>query len=372
MKIGITCYPTYGGSGVVATELGKKMATLGHEVHFISYQLPYRLSRFTPNIYFHEVDVLHYPLFEYPPYSLSLASKMVEVIENANLDILHVHYAIPHATSAFLAREMTNGSFKFVTTLHGTDITLIGSDPSYLNIVKFSIDKSDGVTAVSDYLRRETYDTFHVKNDIRVIPNFIPDQFLEVDVTSKRDSCLREKDELIITHISNFRPLKRVMDLVYVMEKLVDRFDFKLYMVGDGPDRYKMEQLCRERNLCDRIIFLGKQQSVEEVLACSDVFVLPSEEESFGLAVLEALACGVPCVTTNAGGLPEVNVDGETGYTVDIGDIDAFADRIGRLLEDRELRLKMGISARDISRARFRSDNVVPKYIQYYEDVLNS
>ncbi len=372
MKIGITCYPTYGGSGVVATELGMKLATLGHKVHFISYALPYRLSNFTTNVFFHEVSVLQYPLFEYPPYSLSLAHKMAEVIEHEELDILHVHYAIPHATSAHLAKEIIEKKdFKFVTTLHGTDITLIGSDPSYLKIVKFSIEKSDGVTAVSKYLSDKTYDTFNVKNEIEVIPNFVPDKFLEVDISAKKNSCFRQTDEIILTHISNFRPLKRVLDLVYIMEKLIKKNKVRLFMVGDGSDRVKMEQLCRELNLCNYITFLGKQENVEDVLNATDVFLLPSAEESFGLAVLEALACGVPCVTTNAGGLPEVNVHGETGFNVDIGDIDAFAEHIEMIIRDQNLMKKFSVNARDHASTKYNSNKIVPQYLEYYQKILS-
>ncbi|MCB0283425.1 MAG: N-acetyl-alpha-D-glucosaminyl L-malate synthase BshA [Calditrichaeota bacterium] len=372
MKIGITCYPTYGGSGVVATELGMKLATMGHQVHFISYALPYRLSNFTTNVYFHEVDVLQYPLFEYPPYSLSLAHKMAEVIEFEKLDILHVHYAIPHATSAHLAKEiLEDKGFKFVTTLHGTDITLIGSDPSYLKIVKFSIEKSDGVTAVSKYLADKTYQTFNVKNEIEVIPNFVPDKFLELDIT-KRDFCYKKSNEIIMTHISNFRPLKRVTDLVYVMEKLVKKnTHIRLLMVGDGPDRARMEMLCREMNLCDHITFLGKQENVENVLASSDLFLLPSAEESFGLAVLEALACGVPCVTTNAGGLPEVNIHGETGFNVNIGDIDAFADAVYEIISDRQVAKKFSENARILASEKYGSDKIVPQYLDYYSKIIS-
>lgn len=372
MKIGITCYPTYGGSGVVATELGMKLATMGHQIHFISYALPYRLSNFTTNVFFHEVDVLHYPLFEYPPYSLSLAHKMAEVIEFEHLDILHVHYAIPHATSAHLAKEIIEDkSFKFVTTLHGTDITLIGSDPSYLKIVKFSIEKSDGVTAVSQYLADKTYKTFNIKNEIEVIPNFVPDKFLEMDL-AERNYCFKKDDEIILTHISNFRPLKRVTDLVYVMEKLVKKkSNIRLLMVGDGPERAKMELLCRETGMCEYITFLGKQENVENVLASTDIFLLPSAEESFGLAVLEALACGVPCVTTNAGGLPEVNVNGETGFTVNVGDIDAFAESVYEIISNHELAKKFSKNARHFAQSRYSSDKIVPHYLEYYNKIIS-
>jgi L-malate glycosyltransferase len=373
MRIGITCYPTYGGSGVVATELGKKLAQLGHEVHIISYALPYRLNGFQSNLFFHEVEVLKYPLFEYPPYSLSLASKMVEVAESARLDILHVHYAIPHATSAFLAREMADQKkLKYVTTLHGTDITLLGADPSYFKIVKFSIEQSNGVTAVSDYLKRETQDTFHIKNSIKVIPNFIPDDFLIAKSSDDLRKCCASKDEFILTHISNFRPLKRVTDLVHILNKLPKRLKVKLLMVGDGPDRFQAEKLCKELGLCDKVVFMGKQENVSEILAVTDLFLLPSENESFGLAVLEAQACGVPCITSNAGGLPEVNIDGETGYTVNVGEINTYAERITHLLDDKDLRSKFSENAKTISRDKYNSDKIMPIYLDYYHEVLNS
>ena len=365
MRIGITCYPTYGGSGVVATELGKKLAQLGHEIHFISYALPYRLNRFQSNLFFHEVEVLKYPLFEYPPYSLSLASKMVEVVESAKLDILHVHYAIPHATSAFLAREMSNQKrLKFITTLHGTDITLLGSDPS--------IEQSDGVTAVSNYLKKETQDTFQIKNKIQVIPNFIPDDFLAAKPSKELRNCCASKDEFILTHISNFRPLKRISDLVYILSKLPKKLKVKFLMVGDGPDRFQAEKLCKKLGLCDKVVFMGKQENVSEILAVTDIFLLPSENESFGLAVLEALACGVPCVTSNAGGLPEVNINGETGFTVKVGEIDTFANRIEQLLNNEELRKRFSKNAKNISRDRFSADKIMPLYLDYYEEILSS
>ncbi len=356
---------------MVATELGIKLAAMGHQVHFISYALPYRLSTFTPNVFFHEVDVLHYPLFEYPPYSLSLAHKMAEVIEFENLDILHVHYALPHATSAFLAREiMGKDAFPFVTTLHGTDITLVGSDKSYLKVVKFSIEKSDGVTAVSRYLKQETIDTFDIQRPIEVIPNFIPDRFWDKKPPNIHRQCFQPNDEIILTHISNFRPLKRVMDLVDVMERLVPKYKIRLLMVGDGPERASMEQKCRDKNLCSHITFLGKQENVEDVLACSDIFVLPSAEESFGLVVLEAAARGIPSVTTNAGGLPEVNIDGETGFTVDVGHIEAFSDAVEKLIVDQVLYKKMGNNARERAKSEFNSDKIVPQYLAYYQRIL--
>lgn len=357
----------------MATELGKKLAQIGHEIHFISYALPYRLNQFQSNLYFHEVDVVKYPLFEYPPYSLSLASKMVEVIEFEQLDILHVHYAIPHATSAYLAREMTDKKdLKFVTTLHGTDITLIGSDPSFLKVVKFSIERSDGVTAVSDYLKNETNQVFKVNNPIEVIPNFIPDDFLKNHRSYELRECYELSDHFVLTHISNFRPLKRADDLIPVMEQLTKKHKVKLLMVGDGPERSTVERRCREIGMCEHIIFMGKQDNIADILYASDVFVLPSENESFGLAALEALACGVPCVTSNAGGLSEVNLNNETGFTVDVGDTTSFANAIEKLIDDKSLRTKFSQNARTISRDKFSSDQIVPKYIDYYEKVLST
>ncbi len=373
MKIGITCYPTYGGSGVVATELGKKLAEMGHEIHFISYAMPYRLNKFNSNLFYHEVKVTEYPLFEYPPYSLSLASKMVEVVEYAGLEILHVHYAIPHATSAFLAREMTNhNKLKFITTLHGTDITLIGADPSFSKIVEYSIDKSDGVTSVSNYLKNKTEEIFKIRNPIKIIPNFIPDSFLDIPVKKELTTCFRPEGQFILTHISNFRPVKRTSDLIDVVSILVQKqTNIKLLMVGDGPDRSKVELKCRELGLCDYVLFLGKQDNIPEILSASDVFLMASETESFGLAALEALACGVPCITTNAGGLPEVNIHGETGFTADVGDIKAFADYISMLAEDKKLWKQLSQKARQHALSNFKSDMVVPHYVSYYEEVLN-
>jgi N-acetyl-alpha-D-glucosaminyl L-malate synthase BshA len=298
---------------------------------------------------------------------------MVEVVEAAKLDILHVHYAIPHATSAFLAREMADQKkLKYVTTLHGTDITLLGSDPSYFKIVKFSIEQSDGVTAVSDYLKKETQETFKIDNTIQVIPNFIPDDFITAKPSEDLRSCCAGEDEIILTHISNFRPLKRIPDLIYIMDKLPKNLKVKLLMVGDGPDRFKAEKLCKEQGLCDKVVFMGKQENVSEILAVTDLFLLPSENESFGLVVLEAHACGVPCITSNAGGIPEVNIDGETGFTVDVGDIETFASRIEQLIQDTNLRKKFSNNAKNISRDRFSADKVIPQYLNYYKEVLNS
>ena len=371
MRIGITCYPTYGGSGVVATELGKKLAQSGHEIHFISYALPYRLTTFTSNIFFHEVEVLHYPLFEYPPYSLSLASKMAEIIEHKNLDLLHVHYAIPHATSAFLAKQLLETrNIKVITTLHGTDITLLGSDPSFFKITKFSIEQSDGITAVSQYLRRETQNVFKINKPIEVIPNFIP---LEISTPIKRQdlrSRFADSDELIITHISNFRPLKRISDIVEIAEKLLGRHRIKLLMVGDGPERYNAEEQARKKNISNQVIFLGKQENISDILSITDIAIFPSASESFGLAALESMAFGIPVVSSNAGGLVEVNQNGKTGFTIDVGDIDGFAAAFDVLLGDPEKRRMMGRAAQEFARENFAAEIVIPQYIQYYESII--
>jgi N-acetyl-alpha-D-glucosaminyl L-malate synthase BshA len=373
MKIGITCYPTYGGSGVVATELGKILADMGNEVHFISYALPYRLNSFSSQLFYHEVEVLQYPLFEYPPYSLSLASKMAEVIEYQNLDIMHVHYAIPHAASAYLAKQMLPKSdLKYVTTLHGTDITLLGGDPSFFKITKFSIEESSGITAVSKFLRDKTYDVFDTSCEIEVIPNFVPFDITKIKNKPELRECFAKNDEYIITHISNFRPLKRVTDIVPILKKVIGDFKVKMLMVGDGPERSKMEEQCRSERLCDNVIFMGKQENISDILSITDIVLIPSETESFGLVALESLACGIPCVSTNAGGLPEVNRNGETGFTRDVGDIGGLAEAILTILSDRELAKKMGKTGRQIALNNFAADIIVPKYIEYYEKVLGS
>lgn len=374
MKIGITCYPTYGGSGVVATELGKMLAEMGNEVHFISYALPYRLNSFSSQLFYHEVKVLQYPLFEYPPYSLSLASKMAEVIDYQNLDIMHVHYAIPHATSAYLAKQMMpKKNLKYVTTLHGTDITLLGSDPSFYKITKFSIEESSGITAVSHFLREKTIEVFKTKNNIEVIPNFVPFDINQIEHKPDVRESLAKDNEFVVTHISNFRPLKRVTDIVPILKKVIDKnIKIKMLMVGDGPERYKMEEQCRSENLCDSVLFLGKQENISDLLSISDAVLIPSETESFGLVALEALACGVPCVSTNVGGLPEVNQNGVTGFTNDVGDISGMAQSLITILTDRDLSKKMGNAGKDRASNNFSAEIIVPKYIQYYEKILDT
>jgi N-acetyl-alpha-D-glucosaminyl L-malate synthase BshA len=373
MNIGITCYPVYGGSGVVATELGKALAKRGHRVHFISYSMPFRLGHVAENISFHEVTVNTYPLFEYPPYSLALTSKMVDVVQHEALDLLHMHYALPHATSALLARQIlkTQGErVPIVTTLHGTDITLVGQDPSFRPVVNYSINQSDGVTAVSEYLRQETQEHFDIGCDMEVIPNFIDTDRFRRSQKDHFKQALCPDGEKVLVHVSNFREAKRAPEVVDIFSKLrAEGFDLKLLLVGDGPDRVPTERLARERGVYDDVRFLGKQEPVEEILAIADVFVMPSGSETFGLAALEAMACGVPVVASNIGGLPELVVDGETGYLCPLGDVDAFAERAARLLGSEEHQSEMAAAARRRAVEVFDIDKVVPRYEDYYERV---
>jgi N-acetyl-alpha-D-glucosaminyl L-malate synthase BshA len=373
MNIGITCYPVYGGSGVVATELGKALAKRDHRVHFISYSMPFRLGHVAENISFHEVTVNTYPLFEYPPYSLALTSKMVDVVQHEALDLLHMHYAIPHATSALLSRQIldTQGErVPLVTTLHGTDITLVGQDPSFRPVVNYSINQSDGVTAVSEYLRQETKKHFDIGCDIEVIPNFIDTDRFRRSQKDHFKQALCPDGEKVLVHVSNFREAKRAPEVVDIFSKLrAEGFDLKLLLVGDGPDRVPTERLARERGVYDDVRFLGKQEPVEEILAIADVFVMPSGSETFGLAALEAMACGVPVVASNIGGLPELVVDGETGYLCPLGDVDAFAERAARLLGSEEHQSEMAAAARRRAVEVFDIDKVVPRYEDYYERV---
>ena len=373
MKIGIVCYPTYGGSGVVATELGMALANKGHNIHFVTYQQPTRLDHFNENLFYHEVDVLSYPLFNYPPYELALASKLVDVVRTEDLDMLHVHYAIPHASAAYIAKQILAEQDYFipvVTTLHGTDITLVGKDPSYEPVVTFSINRSDGITAVSEDLRKDTCEHFDIKKDIRVIPNFIDlDKFRKM----KKDhfkKAICPNDEKLIVHTSNFRKVKRVGDVLEVFKGVSEMIPAKLLLVGDGPERKPMEELCRDLNIVDDTRFLGKQEAVEELLSVSDLFLMPSEKESFGLAALEAMACEVPVVSSNAGGLPELAVEGETGYLCDIGDIQCMTERSLHILKDENL---PAFKKNALERAKqFDISEILPLYEQYYEEVLAS
>ncbi|MDQ2666236.1 MAG: N-acetyl-alpha-D-glucosaminyl L-malate synthase BshA [Gemmatimonadota bacterium] len=373
MKIGITCYPTYGGSGAVATELGIALAQRGHEIHFITYQQPFRLPSFLPRIFFHEVDVGRYPLFEYPPYDLALAVRMHEVVLAHKLDLLHVHYAIPHATSAWIAREMltnTRPDIKVLTTLHGTDITIVGQDPSFHAITKFSIEKSNGLTAVSDYLRAETLAAFGCAGcRIEVIPNFVdPDVYDRTRYTPQFGDIAAGRK--VLMHISNFRPVKHVREVVQIYARIAAEIPSVLVMVGDGPDRVLAEQEARDLGVADSVFFLGKLDSVAPLLASADLFLLPTRSESFGLSALEALACGVPVIGANAGGLPEVVRDGETGFLCEPRDVDGMARAGIAILGDAPRWQAMSTRAAADARARFALEAVVAQYESFYERAL--
>ena len=372
MKIGIVCYPTYGGSGVVATELGLGLARKGHEVHFITYRRPVRLSVFSPNVFYHEVDGEDYPLFEFPPYDTALASKIVDVVQYQNLDLLHVHYAIPHATVAYMAKKilLTKGRYiPVVTTLHGTDITLVGNNRAFAPVVEFSINKSDGVTAVSQNLKEETMRTFNIERDIQVIYNFI--DFHRFKKTNKEHfkKIIAPDGERILVHMSNFRKVKRVEDVILIFQKVHAQIPSRLLMIGDGPERQNAEQLCREIGLCDEIRFLGKQDAVEELLAICDLFLMPSETESFGLAALEAMACEIPVISSNGGGLPEVNIHGVTGFLSDSGNVAEMADYAIQLLQNEEMLQQFRANALEQAK-RFDLDTILPDYERYYETVI--
>lgn len=370
MKIGITCYPTYGGSGTVATELGKALANRGHIIHFISYSLPYRLREFNENISFHEVSMLAYPLFEYPPYSLALAAKMAEIVEKQNLDLLHVHYAIPHAASAYLAKQMLSGRIKFITTLHGTDITLVGNDESYFRITKFSIDQSDGITAVSEYLKQVTEVSFKTKIPIKVIPNFIDPEHFSRSTRRCGKALFAPNGEKIVMHISNFRPVKRIEDVVNIFALINAEVPSKLLMIGDGPLMSLAIRTAEKLNVSKHTMFLGKQDDVAGLLSIADIFLLPSDCESFGLSAIEAMSCEVPVIGSNAGGLPEVVQNGHTGYLADVGDVETMAEKGKQLLTDDHLREKMGKTARQVAIEKFHQDKVISIYEGYYEEIL--
>lgn len=372
MKIGIVCYPTYGGSGVVATELGLGLANAGHEVHFITYRRPARLSPFHTNVFFHEVSTEDYPLFEYTPYETALASKLVDVVKFENLDLLHVHYAIPHAAVAYMAKKILLSEGRYVpviTTLHGTDITLVGNNNAFEPVVTFSINKSDGVTAVSESLKKQTYEFFPIKKEIKVIPNFIDfDRFKRINKDHFK-KAIAPHGESILVHTSNFRKVKRVEDVVKVFQKVYQKIPCKLLLIGDGPERHKAEEFCRSIKLCHEIRFLGKQDAIEELLAVSDLFIMPSESESFGLAALEAMACEVPVISSNVGGLPEVNIHGETGFLSDVGDVESMANHAIYILQNEEVLQQFRKNA--LAQAqRFDIKNILPMYVSYYEEVL--
>lgn len=375
MKIGITCYPTYGGSGVVATELGKALASLGHEVHFISYAMPHRLNRFVENVFYHEVEISTYPLFEHSLYGLSLTSKMLEVYEFENLDLMHVHYAIPHAVSAYMARQIVRKAGKnlnFITTLHGTDITLVGLEPSFMPIVKFSIEESTGVTAVSRFLKEKTLTNYHIDKEIEVIHNFIDIDIYKPHKDEEVIKHIAPNGEKILVHTSNFRPVKRVTDTIRVLHKVKKEVPAKLILIGDGPDRSECERLARELDLQKDVLFLGKQDAIADILGCCDLFLMPSQSESFGLSALEAMACGLPVVSSSVGGLPELVIHNETGFIAEIGDVDRMAKySIDLLTNERKYNI-FSKASRDRAVKEFDTNIIVPKYVQYYEKILNA
>lgn len=371
IKIGIVCYPTFGGSGVVATELGKALAQQGHQVHFITYSQPSRLDFLNENLFYHEVNIRSYPLFEYPPYELALASKMVSVVKNENLDLLHVHYAIPHASAAYMAKQILKSqgiNIPVVTTLHGTDITLVGKDASYEPVVTFSINQSDGVTAVSEDLRKETYLHFKVTNEIQVIPNFID---LEKFKKQKKDhfkKAICPNGEMLVVHTSNFRKVKRISDVVKIFNNIHKEIPAKLLMIGDGPERDHAEQLCREFNISHDVRFLGKLEAVEEVLSVADLFLMPSEKESFGLAALEAMACEVPVISSDTGGIPELNINGETGFMSPVGDVESMTKNALIVLDKNNL---PKFKANALKRAQeFDISRILPLYEAYYHKII--
>ncbi len=370
MKIGIVCYPTFGGSGVVATELGKGLAKKGHEVHFITYSQPTRLDFFNENLFYHEVNIRSYPLFKYPPYELALASKMVDVAKFEKLDLLHVHYAIPHASAAVMARQILKSegiNIPVVTTLHGTDITLVGKDPSYEPVVTFSINQSDGVTAVSEDLKKDTYKHFNVLREIAVIPNFIDLTKFKRQRKDHFKTAICPNGEKLIVHTSNFRKVKRVDDVVRIFHKISQEIPSRLLLVGDGPERGLIEGLCRELGIYDEVRFLGKLEAVEEVLSVADLFIMPSEKESFGLAALEAMACEVPVISSNAGGIPELNVNGVTGFTSKVGNIEEMTKNALHVLSDEHLET---FKKNALEQAKkFDIDVILPLYEKFYNDV---
>lgn len=371
MKIGIVCYPTFGGSGVVATELGKGLAKKGHKIHFITYSQPTRLDFFSENLYYHEVNMEPYPLFAYPPYELALASKMVDVVRYEKLDLLHVHYAIPHASAAYMAKQILKSQgihIPVVTTLHGTDITLVGKHASYAPVVTFSINESDGITAVSESLRQDTFNHFDIRKEITVIHNFIDLERFKKQAKEHFRKAISPDGEKLIVHTSNFRKVKRVDDVIRIFHQIRENQPARLLLVGDGPEREKMEKLCRELKICDDVRFLGKLEAVEEVLSVADLFLMPSEKESFGLAALEAMACEVPVISSNAGGLPELVVDGVCGFVCPVGDTQQMTEKALFILKEENLpRFKANALARA---QEFDISNILPQYEKVYEQVL--
>jgi N-acetyl-alpha-D-glucosaminyl L-malate synthase BshA len=376
MNIGITCYPVAGGSGIVATELGQQLAARGHQVHFVSYALPFRLDRFQSNIFYHGVETTAYPLFKFPPYTLTLAAKMADVARNTKLDILHVHYAIPHATCAYLARQLiaAGGGHqpKIITTLHGTDITLVGSDPSFYDITRFSILASDGITAVSKYLADETTEVFKIDKEIRVVHNFYDETRFSPVTTDCSRKEFAAPDEYLLMHVSNFRPVKRTLDVIDIFDKVAAELPARLILIGEGPDTVLARRQINKKGLTDKVIFLGNQQSVGSVLPCGDIFLMPSEEESFGLAALEALACGVPVIGTSGTGLTEVIDDYKNGFLLPVGDTGAMARAAISLLKNKERLAEFKSAASRLAHEKFAADKIISEYEQYYQEVLDA
>tara|TARA_Y100000815_G_C13321180_1_gene492384 strand:- start:724 stop:1869 length:1146 start_codon:yes stop_codon:yes gene_type:complete len=370
-KIGIVCYPTYGGSGVVATELGMALANKNHEVHFISYSQPFRLDVFSNKINFHEVSVPDYPLFEYIPYEHNLTAKLVDVVLHEKLNLLHVHYAIPHASAALSAKQILASKgidLPIITTLHGTDITLLGKDKSFKSVIEFAINNSDAVTAVSQSLKKETLSSFNINKEIQVVPNFIDSNLYKYKIDEDLRRSFVSKEEKLIIHISNFRKVKRVQDVLKVFAKIREKIPSKLLLIGDGPERLEMEQLCRNLNLCESIRFIGKLKAVEKILSVSDLFLLPSATESFGLVALEAMASKVPVISSNSGGLPEVNIDGKTGFLLDVKDVNAMAEKAIYLLKNQELLEEFKQNAY-VHAMGFDLPNILPLYEKIYEEL---
>lgn len=376
MVIGITCYPSAGGSGIVATELGQQLARRGHEVHFISYAIPFRLDKYESNLLYHEVETNAYPLFKFPPYTLTLAAKMAQVARDYKLDILHMHYAIPHATCAYLAKQILadlgNHTPKIITTLHGTDITLVGQDPSFYDMTRFSINASDGLTAVSNYLALETKEVFNLEKDIRVIHNFFNEERFQPGMCDCVKSDFVKDGEFLLAHVSNFRPVKRTLDVIDIFEKIAAEVPAKLMLVGEGPDTVLTKRQIKKKNLENRVFFLGNQNRVEAVLPCADLFLIPSEEESFGLAALEALACGVPVIGSSGTGLVEVVDDFENGFLLPVGDTSSMARAALSLLNNKIRLNEFKMKAAKNALEKFNAEKIVGQYVKYYEDVLNA
>ena len=374
MRIAIVCYPTFGGSGVVATELGLELARRGHEIHFITYSQPVRLALLNPNVHYHEVNVPEYPLFHYQPYELALSSKLVDMVKLYKIDLLHVHYAIPHAYAGYMAKQMLKAEgikIPMVTTLHGTDITLVGNHPFYKPAVSFSINKSDVVTSVSQNLKDETYKLFNIKREIHVIPNFIELDKIKIDSTiACHRSVMANENEKIITHISNFRKVKRILDVIEIFYKIQQQIPSKLMMVGDGPEKEIAENLCQKLGISDRVIFFGNSNEIDKILSYTDLFLLPSETESFGLAALEAMAWGVPVISSNSGGLPEVNFEGVSGFLSDVGNTDEMAQNAIKILSNETKLAEFKENALAVAK-QFDIKNIVPIYEKLYEEVLN-